>query len=215
MDINVQKKLDNFFSKYKTQKYKKGEILIRADDEPTGVFYLKEGIVKMYAVSSNGEEQTINIYKPFSLFPMSWVINNTTSHYYFEALVPVSVGKAPKQEVLDLLKKEPGVMLDLLKRIYRGLDGYFMRMEYLMIGNAQDRLITELLISARRFGENQGKTQAVKLKLTEKNLASQSGIVRETVSREIQKLKKQGLLSFKRSNFIINDLKKLEEELLN
>jgi len=215
VDINIQKKLDSFFNKYKIQKYKKGEILIRADDEPSGVFYLKEGIVKMYAISSNGEELTINIYKPISLFPMSWVFNSTESHHYYEAMTSVTVWKSSKEEVLNFLQKEPSILLDLLKRIYRGLEGYFMRMEYLMKGNAQDRVITELLIYARRFGENQGNAREIKVKLTEKNLASQSGIARETVSREVQKLKKMGLLTFQKSTFIINDLQKLEAELLN
>lgn len=212
MDIDVQKKLDNFFGKYKIQKYKKGEILIKADDEPSGVFYLKEGIVKMYAISSNGEELTINIYKPHSLFPMSWVFNNTISNHYYEAVTPVTVWKAPKKRVLNFLQKEPSILLDLLRRIYRGLEGYFMRMEYLMKGNAEARLITELLISAKRFGEKLGSSTLVKLKLTEKDLASQSGIARETVSREIKKLKEKNLINFKKGSLVIYDLQKLEEE---
>lgn len=214
MDIRIQKKLDDFFSKYKDQKYKKKEILIRADDEPSGVFYLKEGVVRMYAISAQGEELTINIYKPISFFPMSWILNNTTSHHYFEAMSPVTVRKATKEDFLGFLQKEPDVVLDLMKRIYRGLDGYFLRMEYLMSGNAQTRLITELLIYTKRFGEKQGNTTVVKLKLTERDLASQSGIARETVSREIQKLKEKGLIDFQKNILTVQDLHRLEEQLL-
>lgn len=206
--------LDKFFSKYKSLNYKKGEILIRADDTPSGIFLLKEGIVKQYAISSNGEELVLNIYKPTSLFPMSYAINNTLPHHYFEAMTPVLVWKAPKEAVLEFIERESDVLLDLVSRIYKGLEGYFLRMEYLMSGSARVRLITELLIYAKRFGEKLGSSTYINLKLTEKDLASQSGISRETVSREIQKLKQKNLLTYKKRKLVINDLQRLEEELV-
>lgn len=214
MDIDVSKKLDKFFQQYKSKKYKRHEILIRAADEPAGLFYLKEGIVRQYAITVSGEELTINVFKPISMFPMTWIVNDSISSHYFEAMTPITVWIAPKNEVLEFIKKEPDILLDLIKRIYKGLDGYFMRMEHLMLGNAQARLIAELLIYARRFGEQQENFTKVNFKLTEKDLAAQSGIARETVSREIQKLKKKRLINFQNNTLFINDLHKLEEELI-
>lgn len=210
---DVSKKLDLFFSKYKAQRYKKGAILIRADDEPSGVFYLKEGIVRSYAISPSGEELTLNVYRPVSFFPMSWVLNGTLSPHYYEALTPVTVWRAPKRDFLEFIKNENEVMLDLLSRIYKGLDGFFLRMEYLMSGSSKNRLVTELLILGRRFGKIKDGKTVVGLKLTEKDLASQSGIARETVSREISKLKELGLIDFKKNTLFINNLNGLEEEL--
>jgi len=215
MDSEISKKLDKFFQKFKSRNYKRHEILIRASDEPAGLFYLKEGVVRQYAISASGEELTINIFKPVALFPMAWVVNDAITFHYFEAMTPVTVWIAPKKNALDYIKKEPGVLLDLVKRIYRGLEGYFIRMEHLMLGSAQARLIAEFLIYARRFGEQQGNQVQINFKLTEKDLAAQSGIARETVSREIQKLKHKGLISFEKNTLIITDLQKLEEELLH
>ncbi len=213
MDNNVQKRLDDFFGKYKSVSYDKGEIIIRADEEPSGVFLLKDGIVRMYGISSQGEELSINIYKPISFFPMSWVLNDTISHYYFEAVTNVSVLKSPKLEFLEFLKKEPEVLFNLVKRIYKGLDGYFTRMEFLMSGNAEARLITELLIYGKRFGEKKAEGIVVNFKLTEKDIASQSGVTRETVSRQLSKLKEKGLIEYRNKTLIIKDLSMLEEEL--
>lgn len=214
MDSDVSKKLDTFFQKYKNRKYKRREILIRAADEPAGLFYLTDGIVRQYAITANGEDLTINVFKSPSLFPMAWVVNDSISPHYFEAMTPVTAWVAPKKEVLEFLKREPDILLDLVKRIYKGLDGYFMRMEHLMLGSAQARLIAELLIYARRFGEQLENQVKVNFKLTERDLAAQSGIARETVSREIQKLKQKGLINFEKNTLIINNLGKLEEELL-
>lgn len=214
MNKNVIQKLDNFFASYKNQKFKKGEILIKAEDVPSGIFYLKEGIVKQYAISRSGEELILNVYRPISFFPMSYAINNTLSHHYYEAMTEVAIWKAPRKKVLEFIKKNGDVLLDLVSRIYHGLDGFFLRMEYLIAGSARNRLIIELIIYAKRFGEKVGNSTLIKLKITEEDLASQSGMARETVSREIKKLKEKGLITFYKNILNINDLQKLEEELL-
>lgn len=215
MEANVQERLDKFFEGHKRQSYSAKEILIRADEEPSGVFYLTDGIVRMYAVSSQGEEVVINLFRSISFFPMAWVLNDSISHYYFEAVTPVTVVKASKEEFLKFLKSEPEVLFDLLKRIYKGLEGYFSRMEYLMSGSAQARLIAEILIYAKRFGKQEGGKTVVGFKLTEKDLAAQTGIARETVSREIHKLKEKGLIDFDKNTLTVKDLVNLENELMS
>ncbi|HLC87451.1 MAG TPA: Crp/Fnr family transcriptional regulator [Patescibacteria group bacterium] len=213
MDDLAKRKLDNFFGNFKKHNFRAKEIVIRADEDPQGIFYLTGGMVKMYAISARGEELVINIFRPVSFFPMAWVLNNSISHYYFEAVSPVTAWKAPKEEFLKFIKNEPEILFDLVKRIYAGLEGYFSRMEYLMSGSARSKLIMEILISAKRFGKKEGDAVTVDLKLTEKDLASQSGMTRETVSREISKLKEKGILTYQKNILVIKDLYKLESEL--
>lgn len=213
MNPVINKKFEDFFRQYKNQKYKKGEILVRADDEPSGVFCLIEGVVRRYSISPDGEDLTINIYRPVSFFPMSWVINDFQSSHYFEAMTDVEIYRAPKEATLKFIKENEDVMLGLLSRVYFGLEGYVMRMEYLMHGNAQSRLISDLLVYVKDFGKQQGNKILLDLKVTEKDLASLSGLTRETVSREIKKLKNSGLIDFQKNHIIINDLKSLEHQL--
>lgn len=211
MDEQIAIKLDNFFKQFKRVKYKKGEILIRADDAPPGIFYLKEGIIKKYAISNKGDELIVNIFRPISFFPMSWAINNSPNAYYYEAVTEVDVWRAQREKVVDFIKREPDVLYDLMSRVYIGTEGMFMRMTYLMTGNAYARVVTELLIHAKRFGIKE-KGQA-KVKISERDLAAQSGMTRETVSREIKLLKDKGLVTLKNHFMIIKDLVELEKEL--
>lgn len=214
MDEVVRVKIEGFFSKYHKQEYKKGEILIRADDIPPGVFYLKEGVVRVYVISKGGEELTLNIFKPVSFFPMSWVVNDSFNRHYYEAMSKLVVYRAPKEAVLAFINKEPEVLYDLIQRIYRGLDGYMLRVEQLLSRNAQGRIITELLIYAKRFGqEHKKKTLRVKMGITQKELAAQTGMARETVNREIQSLKKKGVVDLSKKILTIN-IEKLEEGLM-
>ena len=212
MEPRLLEKLNNFFSRFKIQKYKKGEILIRAGDDPSGVFYLKHGRVREYAISRKGEEIVVNIFKPPAFFPMSWVINQTPNVYFFEALEDLELIRAPREEVIEFVKSEPEILYNLLSRVYIGTDGLLSRMTYLMSGSAYERLVAELIIIAKRFGEKNGRE--ITVETSERDLASQIGMTRETVSREVKKLKAVGLISFSKKRLIVKDIGKLEEELL-
>lgn len=214
MDEQISKKLKVFFTRYKKQTYKKGEILVRADDDPAGVFYLTDGYVRMYLITGKGDEIVLNIFKPISFFPMSWAINNTKNIYYYEALTEVTLWRAPKEDTIAFLKKNPDVLYDLVSRLYRGVDGILTRMAYLMSGNAHTRLITELLIAGKRFGKPNDKNE-VTLTVSEKDLAAQAGMTRETVSREMKVLKDKGLVTLHKTILTIKDIQSLEEELSN
>lgn len=211
MDQEVKKKLDNFFSKHKLIKFRKKELIIRADDPPLGIFYLKEGLIREYVISANGQELILNVYKPPSIFPLSYAFNNTIPTHYYETALPSTLFRAPKEDILQFLKLHPDVLIDLVSRIYRGLEGFFKRVENLMAGSAQARLTTELVIYSKRFGIRQNSGVLINLKLTHKDLSEQTGIARETIGRILKRLKNDGLINFKKRKIFIKDLGKLEE----
>lgn len=207
----IVKKIDHFFAKFPLQNYRKGEILVRAGDDPPGIFYLKKGQVKEYAISKKGDEAVVNVFKPGAYFPMSWAINQTPNAYFFEAMTDLELIRAPREKVIDFIKSEPEVLYNLLSRVYKGTDGLLSRMTYLMSGSAYERLVSELIIIIRRFGvTEEGK---VYVKINEKELATQIGMTRETVSRELAKLKTSGLISFSKKQLIVKDVADLENEI--
>ncbi|HVZ58977.1 MAG TPA: Crp/Fnr family transcriptional regulator [Patescibacteria group bacterium] len=210
----IKSKLDTFFNQHHKHSYKKGELLIRAGDEPQGIMYLVNGRVKVYTISRKGEEVIVNIFKEGSFFPMSWALDSLPNRYFFEALTPVEVWRAPKQDVIDFLHREPEVLFDLLTRVYSGMEGVLLRMAYLMGEDAYTRLVSELLITAKRFGQK-NSDQTLTLELSEKDLAAQTGMTRETVSREMKKLKQKKLINLKKDTMVIANLSHLEAELEN
>ncbi|MCR4326690.1 MAG: Crp/Fnr family transcriptional regulator [Candidatus Roizmanbacteria bacterium] len=211
MDETILKNIDTFFTQYYHQTYKKGEILIRVDESPLGVYYLKEGYVKQYAISKKGEEVVINIFKPIAFFPMSWAINHTPNAYFYEAMTDLSLWRAPRDAVITFIKSNPDVLYGLVSRVYKGVDGVFMRMVHLMSGSGYSRLLLELIIQSKRFG-TQSKG-AVEITISEKDLAAQSGMTSETISRAMRILKDKHLLTYRKSVLRIPDFKKLEKEL--
>lgn len=70
MEEQSFQKLNNFFAGFKKLSFKKSETILRADDEPRGVFYLKKGYVKLYSLSKDAQELTLIIFKAGDFFPI-------------------------------------------------------------------------------------------------------------------------------------------------
>lgn len=213
MNPVIAKKLEAFFTQYKHQAYKKGEILIRADDEPQGIFYLKNGIVRQYSISKDGEEQTLNLYKPVSFFPLMWAINDTHNTYYFEAVTEVGVFRAPREHVVVFLKNEPEILYDLVSRLYKGMHGLLSRIEYLQSGDAYAKVIFALVNASLRFGQSKGNS-GIEISITHREMSALTGLTKETISRECTKLEERGLIKNTNHLVAIKDIKRLESELL-
>ena len=213
MDNDITKKLDTFFKKYKPQQFKKGEILIRADDDPAGIYYLEEGLVRRYSITGNGEELMLNIYKPHSFFPMSWAMSDVHNTHFYEAMTQASTWRVPKEDMLRFIKQEPDVLYDLLRRVYIGIEGLWTHIEHLMSGNAYAKLLTAVIIIAKRFGKHEKDNIVIILNMKEKDLAAYAGMSRETASRELQLLKQKNLISYDKGTITITNMRKLENEL--
>jgi CRP/FNR family transcriptional regulator len=211
MDSNIQKKIEKFYSGYKTIEYKKGEILIKAFENPNKVYFLSEGSVKMYSISKSGKEFILNIFKPVSFFPMSLAVNENENFYYFETLSPVKVKIAPVKKVVSFVKENPDVMFDLLQRLYKGIDGLLIKLDFAMTTDAKSRIIVEIITQAKRFGTESDK--GYELNISVSALATNVGLARETVSRQLKILKEKKLISVKNRSLIIHDFNKLKDEL--
>ena len=211
-ESDAKTKVANAFGKYPSRTYKTGQTLIFGGEEPDHVFYIESGIIKKYDVSYRGDEVIINMFKTGAFFPMSWAINKTPNTYFYAACETTTVHVIPPEVAVQFLKDNPDVMFDLLGRIYSGLDGMFGRMVKLMSGTAKSRGMYELIVDAKRFGTLQ-HDGSCDLHLHESDIASRSGLSRETVSREISKLKKSGLVAVKGRYLTIGELTDFQRQL--
>jgi CRP-like cAMP-binding protein len=204
--------IDEFFKKYPLRRYRKGQILIFSGSDTQQVYHLVKGRVKQYDVSYRGDEIVVNTFKSPAFFPMSLAINQSPNPYIYEAETNVELHEAPSVDVVAMLKSNPKIVFDLLSRVYRGLDGVLERMAHLMKSSARERLMYEILIDSKRFGKKLASGALVS-HINEGELAARSGLSRETVSREMGKLVKNGSLTYRTGRVKIIDPKMFENKL--
>ena len=213
MNTNKTKDFEAFYKQFKIRNYKKGEMLIRADDDPQGIFCLTKGYVRQYTISKTGFELTLHILKPISYFPMVWAVNGTPNVYYFEALTPVEVGRAPRDEVVDFIKDKPTIIFELLSELIQDYAESLTRIENLVFSDAYRRVISVLLYIAKHFGEEHGKSVIINHRFTQQDIATLVGVARETASNEMVKLEKKGLVKYIDHSIILESIKDLNSEL--
>lgn len=205
-------KLEQFFLQFKRVNYKKNSLVIRADDIPSGIYYIHKGYVKVYALSEKGQELTLIILKPHDFFPVVWAINDSPNTQFCEAITAVELSRAPKEEFIKFINDNPDVLREVLSKVLTRFEGLLERMEYLVFGNAHQKVASILIICAERFGIKKESKIVIRVPLTHKDIANLIGLTRETISVELEKLEKLNVCIKEGRFFTVKNLDKLKNE---
>jgi len=214
MDSVLISRLEGFFGKYTKLKYKKGDVIIRAEDAPQGVFYLKKGYVRMFMVAESGAGLMFHIFKPTSFFPMTWVVNDTPNTYYYEAMTSVEVWRAPKENVREFLRQYPEVVYNFASRLLYGLSGVLKRFEYFMMDDAYTKTVLLLIYLAHNLGTKEGAGVFLLVPVTHREISAWIGATRETASLQVETLKHKGLIVYRKRQLFIPSMHALEKEIV-
>ena len=213
MNNNKTKEFETFYKQFDIRKYKKGEMLIRADDDPQGIFCLTKGYVRQYVISETGSELTHHIRKPISYFPFVWAINGTPNLHYYEALTATEVIRAHRDQVVDFIKDKPILLFDLMSDMLEENAETLSRVEHLVFSDSYRKIISILLYIGKHFGKTNDGAITFNHRFTQQDIATLVGVTRETASIQILKLVKSGLIKRIDSLIILENVKKLEAEL--
>lgn len=208
-----------FFARSKPYRYAPGEAILRADDTPSGVYWIEKGFVKVYSITEEGNEKLHIIYKTGELFPLIWVFSNVTKDVFYEAFGEVVLRRSSKEEFLAFLKtsctnlRGCSLLFELVERVIDLLDVHIDRVDNLEITKAYPRLVAMLLHLAKRFGRKEGKSIKIDIRLTHSDIANSVNMTRETASREMERLQRKGLIKYQVKLIIIKNIEELKEEL--
>ncbi len=193
LDSAITNKLDHFFSGYPLRKYKRGQILIHANDQPKSIYQICSGKVRQYTITDSGDEIVLGLYRANAVFPLSLTITDVKNEYFYESSEDLSLRIAPGMALKEYLSENPDAVYGLLKNNEELKTILLKRMSYFMGGNAYTRLLNELILECQQVPKS--KLNSYQLKVHEYELANQVGLSRETASRELRKLKLKGFIN--------------------
>ncbi len=209
----TKEKTDAFFEQYHERTFSKGQIIVFAGEFNKDVYYLVKGRIKKYSVNYRGDEIVLTIFRPGSFVPVAQAINQkTVNRFYYAAETDVTVRIAPTEEVVGLLMENPDIMMSLLHRVNRALDEFLGRAVSLMASSALSRVAYEIYVETTRFGKLEDSGNYF-IEVNERNIAARTGLTRETVNREIRKLKDLEAVAVERRGLVVKDLQLLEKKL--
>jgi CRP/FNR family cyclic AMP-dependent transcriptional regulator len=184
---------------------KKSTILFQGE-VPSSVMVLRSGIVKVYGITSDGDQRTVTLLTAGDVFPMSWVFGKSpVCIYYFEALTDCVVLAVSRETYEHALVEHAELKEQIFQNYLSHYVAATMHVYALEHSYAQDKIIYILQYLVTRFGEKQpdGRTK-IGLRLSHQDIAEMVGITRETAAVELHKLKNKGYIEYERFTYYVD-----------
>src|ERR1700704_2589145 len=164
-------------------------------DPAENVFYIQQGRVKLKVVSKQGKEAVIAILGAGEFLGESCLIGQTVCLTTATTMVPSSILRIVKQEMLRVLHEEH-MFSDLfipylLSRNVRAQEDLVDQ----LFNSSEQRLARTLLLLAN-YGK-EGTPETVVPEINQETLAGMVGTTRSRVSFFMNKFKKLGLIDYK------------------
>lgn len=209
---NQQKqKLDNFFRSGVRLAYKRGETIIRADDTPAGIYYIESGYVKACCTTKYGEENLLMMRKDGEIFPFIWAFTGKHRNTSYETMTACTLWKVSRDEYLKFLNENPDILPILLDVVIEKYSLHSDRLNSLSYRTARERIVSFLIILSDRFSTSTKDGIRIDAPVKRQDIASSISATRETTSREMSLLTKNGLISEIDGHIVLINIEKLRK----
>jgi len=187
-------------------RYQRKQLILSQGDVPESVHALRSGIVKVYGITSEGDQRTVTLLTAGDIFPMSWVFGKSPiCIYYFEAMTDCVVLAVKKEKYKKALETYPELKDQIFENYLSHYIAATMHVYALEHSYAQDKLLYILRYLVTQFGEAQADGRnKINLRLSHQDIAEMVGITRETAAVELHKLKAKGLIDYQKFTYYVD-----------
>jgi CRP/FNR family transcriptional regulator, cyclic AMP receptor protein len=170
----------------------KKELLYTPFEENDSICILKKGEVTLY-YSRNGKRLVLDVLKPGSIFG-NISFEPKKSNHFAEVTEDAYICLLPVEDFLKVVQAKPQIMIKLLQVMSNQISDYERKLEGGLL-DAKEKVLRLLQDEKKSVTTNVlnnlfGSTK----KLTHSKIAEQTGLSRETVTRALSDLKKEGKL---------------------
>ncbi|MBT6068378.1 Crp/Fnr family transcriptional regulator [Candidatus Peregrinibacteria bacterium] len=187
------KEIKRIGAKMTEKKCVKKEIIYTPFDETNSVFILKQGEVTLYH-SYRGKKLIMDTLKPGSIFGNIHFEPQKHTHFA-EVTENAHICILEVDDFMNILHSRPDLMIRLLRDMSERLRKYERKLKGGLY-DAKEKIVHQLELRECKGGLLK-KIFRKECKITHEKLAQLTGLSRETVTRALNALKKEGLISTK------------------
>ena len=183
---------------------KKKQVIYYDGDIAQGIYLVIEGQVKINKMSEDGRDFLTGIYHADEYFGLHDALTSSVHTETATALEDSRICLLPKNQVDEILGKNPGLAMQFIHLLASGLHNKEEQLVELAYHSVRKRLATTLLRMAEINQENH-------FKISRDDLAAMAGMATETVSRTLSDFKDEKLIEKKGSEIQLLDEGKLRK----
>jgi len=197
-----------------TKRYKPKQFLISADDDNADVFFILRGEARVTIYTSTGREVTLVSIMPGDSFGEFAAIDNEPRSSSVVASCECCAATLTAKQFQELLKAHPDISFELLKIMIAHLRRLNTRVTDFSTKSADLRLQEALVNLAEQHSHGKDNI-LIERPPTQSELAAFVFSSRESVAREMGRLRKAGIIARKKRSLHIPSLKQLRKILAN
>lgn len=186
-----------------SQAYDDGQMVFVPDINPSSVFILNTGLVRIYRLSSHGDEFTLGYIKQGEVFGELAAYGEEPRESFAQAIGRCTVLIVPKPIFVDLIRTVPEFGFAVSKQIETRFKSIEARAESLVFLSVESRLASALLMLMENFGSGQRGGCIIQLRLTQAEFATLVGTSRPTINQTFRKLRALGLIRMEKGHVAI------------
>jgi len=176
----------------KIKSYRKKEVIYREDDYANFLYFIISGEVKCFNTDSYGKDFVNDIYTDGEFFGYLNLLEEGEYHETALTMAPTEVAVIPKSEFQVLINKNIEVATNFIKLLTGNLRDREERMLKLAYAPLRERVADTLIKLISKTNEED--CTLVKLKISREDLASMIGTAKESLTRTLSELKKEGII---------------------
>ncbi len=189
-----------------TAVYPKGAILFMEDQEPSGVFVICSGTVKLFNCTPDGKQVAVQVAGVGDVLGLSAVVAGDRLEVSAETLEPCDVKFVKRSDVLKLLRRSREFSVRVAEVLGRTCQGVYSHARAIGLSQTVEaRLAMFLLERCELGGEASDHGIRFALPLTHEQIAQMIGTSRESVSRTLSDFRRRNLVAVSGSTCEVRD----------
>lgn len=194
--------------------YSRKSIVFHEGDHGDTLYIIKSGRVKIAKVAIDGREKTLTIMQPGDFFGEMAIFDNLPRSATAEAIdSDVRLFGLNKKDFERLVHEYPSIALRIMKDLTRRIRQINQQIEDLAFKDVHGRVSSTLFQLLETEEQIRGQ-QLNCLRMTHQDLANMVGSSRETVTRALNRLQNEGIISISHQQIEILDREYLADALM-
>jgi CRP-like cAMP-binding protein len=189
----------------------KGEVLFSAGDPSEALYVVGEGRVRIWIVSADGAEVTLNVLTGGSVFGEIGMLDGGTRTAGASAMTPAQLLSIGRRSFFDALDGDPQLARNVVELLCKRLRWTSARMEDAALRQAPQRLARIIGHLARDYGNETSDGTEILLKLTQGELAQWTAMSREGLNKLLNRWIGERVISQRSGILVVHDLAQIDD----
>ncbi len=184
--------------------YPRGVVLFFEGEPARGIYVICSGEIKTFAHSAQGATVILRRVGRGEVLGISSSLSGSPYPVSAETLLPCQISFIPRAQFLAFLADHPNNYRTIIEALALQLQRSWEHTRILTLHRHVGARLAELLLShALEHGQDNPQGTLVNLPLTQQDIADSIGTSRETVSRILSDLRRQGILRRRGNGFLL------------